>query len=139
MCLMRFVKFTEDGDGSTLANTDIKNAVIFSAQVLKEHKKLLAQYMDCPRRSSSSTWSSTSPPAPLRPFLPAMLRQFHHRPHDCASVRRAFFTDEKENLWTIKALLTAAYDQPEGADAVETFLNNLKETGFLFSETRISK
>jgi signal recognition particle GTPase len=44
MSLLSLLKFTENEDDSTLANTDIKNAVVFSAHVLKEHRKLLPQY-----------------------------------------------------------------------------------------------
>jgi hypothetical protein len=44
MCLLSSIKLTENEDGASLANTDIKNAVVFSAQVLKEHRKLLPQY-----------------------------------------------------------------------------------------------
>jgi signal recognition particle GTPase len=42
--LLSSVNINENNEDSRLANTDVKNAVVFSAQVLDEHRKLLPQY-----------------------------------------------------------------------------------------------
>ncbi|KAA8895659.1 hypothetical protein FN846DRAFT_784756 [Sphaerosporella brunnea] len=61
MCLLSTVNVNENPEGSDLASNDVKNAVIFSSQVLEQHQRLLPQYGLLGEVLSSDGQSVTDP------------------------------------------------------------------------------